>query len=512
MDPDARFNAMMFEYPGGTGRGRFTYRSMWDGEELRLTWENGTDTMVQFTVSMTTRMTENGKLKFSDTKSLTELCMPSTVVSTPEPTIEERAVAAVAVPDGYPTPLTFSDQYALMAYVLDDKTTGVIVVRTFTESPTQVGYVRAISNYFREQIESFQKLGIKKIIFDVTGNPGGKAILPYDLILQLFPQSDAKNDAFSTVNMKYSPLTWAYLATLPGGDEDQVWHNSNGDDFKDFKDFLGPVKLDGTYYTKLWRQDYLQFADDNYNLTIFTEGAAPYKPEDIVIISDTLCGSACHSFVEGLTSRGVRAFAFGGRPDGKLPMQTTGGTKGGKVVEYKTIFNNLRQNTKNSSVVDIAGPSDSWELEALPISVKMIRCNSENKFRKGSTIPLQFTYTPACNRFFLTAEMFDNVVNLWKHVKDVAWDKDGKKIDCVKYETVKTTVTSAPKPKTTDKDGNVADATLVMDDDEDDDSWVDLDGDGTPDELFLSGALVEWKNFGQIVYKAMRHHGKDPTD
>jgi len=448
VDPDARYNRILYEFPEGNFRGRFARRSMWNGEDLTITWENGTDTKVQFTLQLTASMHKNGELLFNDTQSLTDLCFLSeaelgNLVS--EPVDSERTDDPDLVvrqtgdekhrPNGFPTPLAHSSEYAMATFAVPgDEEAVVLVIRTFDQIDLASNeFVHAMSDFLKEQIAAWRKAGYKRLIIDVSNNNGGKAILPYDFLKQLFP---SKED-FPPVNMHYSPVTWAYMQSINDGNVYELYRDSKMNDFADMADFLGPVRKDNDYFTKMWKQDYKQFGEDNYDLEIAAASSQqPFAAENIAIISNSHCASACHSFVESLHNQGVRAFAYGGRANTSVPLQPAGGTKGGKVLRYDDVRGFLERAQDNDVVLEAAGDQSTWLLQPLPVRIKNLNVNSENKFREGNRLPLQFVYTPACNRFFMDKTMFEDVSTVWKKTREAAWGSDGKPTECVDYDPI----------------------------------------------------------------------------
>ncbi|TGZ80423.1 hypothetical protein EX30DRAFT_396419 [Ascodesmis nigricans] len=449
IDPDARFNAMLYNWPAGHNNGGFETRKMWDGEDLRITWENGSETVVQFSVSLQYGLVdkETRDLLFKDTKSLAELCWKSdygqtlkrrgiAVKEPATPSLKKRQTDEKkwTNPAPFPKALANSIENAASVYALpSDSSTVVLVIRSFgtlsTDGPV---FIRAFSQFLQDELAEWKSKGYQRLIIDLTSNPGGKAILPFDALKQFFPNSEE----FLTVNMAYSPLTWAYMASL--GDAYKTWQRLDGTEFENMKDYLGPVRKDGALFTKMWQQDYVRLGEGTYGLTMTSYPSTnPFLPDDIVIVSDAMCSSACASFVEGMQTRGVRAYAYGGRPTNDRPMQAVGGTKGGKAIDFKTLKTRLDDYTSDETVASIAGDPKDWILPEPPINLDTLRVNTENKFRKGYSLPMHFLYVPACNRFYLTKEMWGDATKMWNKVREMAWDKDGKMVKCKNYVKVK---------------------------------------------------------------------------
>lgn len=451
VDPDARFNEMLYAYPEGTTRGRFARRNMWDGEDLKITWENGTETLVEYTVQLSPSMLDatGDKLLFSDSASLRDLCFLTDAELTKRDVEEEveefpkkyprdldvilprAATDALYAPHGYPVPLAYSAEYAMATYpVPGDEEAVVLNISTLSEvNMSTSDFVQAISKFLTEQIASWQESGFKRLIIDVSNNGGGNAILVFEILRQLFPTKDD----FLAINMHYSPLTWAYMNGINQGEVFELWRDLNMQDFSGMQDFLGPVVKEGTYFSKMWKQDYVQLGADTFNISLTHNHPQPFDADNITVISNSLCASACHSLVESLRIQGVRAFAYGGRAVANSPMQAVGGTKGGKVLSYDYVRSVTNATATNTNIIKAAGSPTAWNLPTLPVRMKYLTINSENKFREGNQTPLQFVYTAACNRFFMTASMLDDISEVWKKTREMAWGTDGTPTECVDY-------------------------------------------------------------------------------
>jgi hypothetical protein len=190
----------------------------------------------------------------------------------------------------------------------------------------------------------------------------GANVLGYETVKQFLPKS---HPAMLT-NMRATPALETLLAlsddqltnatgstitkTLLGTVSPSFWNtwtdngllNTDGNPFKDWQDFFGPMEYDGDSYTA--------FARGNLNLSgIFGGGLnityednrnrtyeQPWADEDLVILSNGLCASTCSIFTEAMYSAGITTFTFGGRP-AKGPMETNGGVEGQQILEWSDI-------------------------------------------------------------------------------------------------------------------------------------------------------------------------------
>jgi hypothetical protein len=228
----------------------------------------------------------------------------------------------------------------------------------------------------------------------------------------------------------------------------------------------------------------------------------PFMPDDIAIVSDALCASACSSFVEGMRTRGVRVYAYGGRASQNGPMQGVGGTKGGRYTDYVNMKGRLDAVRNDQEVLALAGDSKNWLLPAPPINLEALRVNTENKFRKGYTVPMHFLYTPACNRFYLTKEMWNDVTKMWGKTRDMAWDKSGKTIKCVDYPWARNS--KMPKYLTSTSTDEGAEGYDAFDEGE----AVDGSGRASKNDPNAPVRVGEkrYQNLGEVIWKHMRRN------
>lgn len=296
VDPDARWNEMMFSVPTGDSRGKFAKRQLWNGERLYITWENGTTTEVNWILQFKEEMVKNGKFRFTDTNSLRDLCFhnqtvmdamllpkKSTLVEAPpDPKVQARAEALLRPPSGYPTNAVQGPDYAMGTYSLrGDPRTAVLLLGSFTEKVMKFErFSRAFQEYITARLAAFKSSGIKRLIIDVSYNNGGQAMLPYDFLNQLFPD----RRQFTSITMRYSPTTWAFMKTLDGGREREFYRDYTFKDFKDDEAWLGPFPRDGEYFTPKWKQDYEQYAKEAAGINVIHSGPEPFPVENIVVV------------------------------------------------------------------------------------------------------------------------------------------------------------------------------------------------------------------------------------
>jgi hypothetical protein len=201
---------------------------------------------------------------------------------------------------------------------------------------------------------------------------------------------------------------------------------ATGEEYTTWDDyFLSTATYDGNYFTNLEQYNLTDtdFADQGAGVQIDTgsgSSSPPYAAEDIVLLSDGLCSSACAVFMELMHHEAqVRTVAVGGRPD-YTPMQAPSGTRG--ATSYTTWRMDL----------DIAGALalDNSTAAALPVNrgaldfyISYAGVNLRDQIRHGEPLdtPLQFQYEPADCRVFYTPKTWYRYANLWNYAAEAAW-------------------------------------------------------------------------------------------
>lgn len=150
----------------------------------------------------------------------------------------------------------------------------------------------------------------------------------------------------------------------------------------------------------------------------------PFPPENLIVLTDGLCGSTCHLFIDFMTVQaGVRTIALGGRP-AYGPMQPVGGTKGANVLtaDYLTSF-------AEYVISGFASGSEQTKEWAgilpspFPIQTFETTVNFLDSVREGEdvVVPSQFTNETANCRLWYSADMVQDVTEVWRVVADAAW-------------------------------------------------------------------------------------------
>jgi len=305
---------------------------------------------------------------------------------------------------------------------------------------------------FQAGMASFKRLCKEsrktKLIIDLSDNPGGLTVLAEQLYRELFPTSSDKIPDLSRFRAHPGLDILGQAAygksenfTASIGSEDQEgkifdnWDQVFGPDVVHRQNVTRPIKLIPTG---------LILDATDADVPVFT-------PENIIVLTNGRCSSACPAFGGFLTrGHGVRTVALGGRPL-NLPMQAFGGTKGTEVHTFEDI-----QVEIVAPALEVAGPfppemqSLLPSLEPPPLNLMHAAINTRSTYQKDNggegDLPLQFVYEAANCKLFYTFEMTMTATAIWERVADIAWH-GGK---CVPGSTV-------------NEDGTIGDGTLPFD-------------------------------------------------
>lgn len=173
---------------------------------------------------------------------------------------------------------------------------------------------------------------------------------------------------------------------------------------------------------------------------------APWKPENIVILTDGQCASACTIFT-GLMVRnfGIRTIALGGRPLNKA-MQAIGGVKGSQLLsnaDNKGLISDLVKDARRSrdgqallqdlgeTVPNIGDPPLLPFIED-PANGGSVNSRNAYSGNDPNGFPLHFKYEAANCRLFYTEKMAIDVTESWRRAAQIAF-RNGT---CVSGSTV----------------------------------------------------------------------------
>ncbi|KAE8333676.1 hypothetical protein BDV39DRAFT_211807 [Aspergillus sergii] len=351
-------------------------------------------------------------------------------------TISNRAAPILAPFENPAYPSTAdvtSDGGALLrGYFLNDSSLAVLSIPHFDSNAPQL-----FSNTVKEFLARSTIAGLKKVVIDVQQNSGGSPLLALEVFKIFFPSikpwASSRRRVHPMANALGSVLTayWQNL-TMDHSEYDKLITNEwvvtgrldqdTGRNFTSWDDFVGPTDhYRGDGFTK----------KEQYNLSsiLFTMEAAgivfdevdngqPYRPEDIIILSDGLCSSACALFMELMHHEaGVQTVVIGGQPS-YGPMQAPSGTRGATFYKAENMHRDieLARDIDKSTHVDLPNVMPEFFITTATVNLR-----DQVRHTDISATPLQFLYEPADCRIFLVPKSWYNYTNLWKYAANAIW-------------------------------------------------------------------------------------------
>ncbi|KAL7904889.1 hypothetical protein GGI35DRAFT_462144 [Trichoderma velutinum] len=516
-DADARYNSMLANVPigrdGTENPGGFSFFSSFPGvHEFNVTYGNGTLASYPLVTGVLRSL---GDFTFQTGEELwTAICDPAHAPASKKRSVEDviknvkRADDArqeVPAPETYPKPVVKDPFNLLVGYFPDDtelKDVAVLTVPTFSTAGDGLPDDQ-IKNFALEAQDFVHRAlasGKSKIIIDVTNNGGGVVDSGFGLVSVFFPNMTI----FSATRFRSVPATQFIVETISritnppknllltafGFFVPELVQPDQKTTFKTTDDFLGPFETFGVPSTAIVAANDFDETDPNSApINIFGLGGGlngtepPFKPENIVILTDGQCSSTCTIFINHMIPYGVRVFAAGGRAQNG-PMQGIGGVKGSQVLELSDIStlydeaNELVQNATNAkkplftekeySVFSAAIPPP---LDKLPFRVTSGSVNFRNAFAPfNDQVPTHFIYQPADCRLFYTAQMLGKPELLWVNAAKAAWNKGACAFSVAPQKAIKSdddaaepspgsvksnpTSTAAPQPTSTHSSDN----------------------------------------------------------
>ncbi|KAK4890915.1 hypothetical protein LTR27_010488 [Elasticomyces elasticus] len=451
-DPDANYNNIFANIPRAAsyqgGRGSYHDGTLHQGNDTVLTFANGTTRHVRTYARTTCGLSgvTDGSSFFRkctsrkhSTINHTESASPVTTQNayTPVPTAD----SSLRRPPKYPQPFVITSDMTMAGYFPLNQP-DVVVVACPSLSPDD-NY--KFQSAFRSILATAKSAGKTKLILDLRGNGGGYVGDGYDMFKQLFPSETpygATNlAAFPLVNVLGEIIThqiatknWTDRNVVPLIDYDVAEDLTiSMTHYESWADFYGPTERNGGNLTNLKRYNVTDLPSLG---TVYGYGtdtqAQPqtFASDDIVILSDGLCGSTCALFAEFMKSQaGVHAIAVGGRQQ-HGPMQWVGASKGATVVMMNPLASAALMAHQVATADQLAVLESYADLQgSVKHALKRMayygsgRVNFENNIREGdeSVTPLQFVYEAADYRFFYTSAMILDQGLVWKRAYDLRW-------------------------------------------------------------------------------------------
>ncbi|KAE9370993.1 hypothetical protein N431DRAFT_441047 [Stipitochalara longipes BDJ] len=338
----------------------------------------------------------------------------------------------------YPEPVLKHSKGLVAGYFLNTTghtDTAVLALLTFSAT-SQAGqeYQSTVQNFLAACVLA----GKTKLVIDLSGNPGGEPNLAVDVFKQLFPQKAPYHAARlrATDELDFLGST---LAKLPYNNATyadinyEAFESSSYTNFLSWAQLFGPYSIYGDNFTSLLQANFsdpVQTLDqDDFVVTGYlnrsTGFTQPFAAENIVLLYDSYCASACAHFSEMMqVQTTVPSIVFGGRPQ-YGPMQAVGGVRG----YYKIAFADIESLSGKSQEIakqynisipqTLALPSTA----KIPLKATLATFNSGNIIRSDdeTNTPTQFLYDAADCRLFWTAENLLDVTTIWEKAADYRW-------------------------------------------------------------------------------------------
>jgi hypothetical protein len=270
-------------------------------------------------------------------------------------------------------------------------------------------------------------------------NFGGDALLAYGTFRQFFP----KNEPFAGSRMRAHHLAdilgttiTAYFDSLNTTSDDYEALVSDefvatdrlsavtGQNFSDWGAFFGPHEIHNGDFTSVQRLNLSSelFVEESlggyipYGFGTNSYGTAPYKAEDIIILTDGVCTSSCSLFVEFMRNVGVKTVVIGGSPK-KGPMQYASGSRGARAYSSDLLDTDfaVTEQINATTVALLPNRTDTGML------LYYLGINLRDQIRENIDVPLQFLFEPADCRLFWTFKTITNYTLLWKQAAYAAW-------------------------------------------------------------------------------------------
>ena len=326
----------------------------------------------------------------------------------------------------------------LTGYFLKNISTAVLSIPSFDMSGEDI---QTFSDTVQKFLNASHIAGMKTILIDLQQNLGGDTLLAVDTFKHFFPSHDtfrgSRLRAHATADVIGNTFTTYYatgksvnssiydaLSVSDFVSTDRL-NAETSQNFTSWGEFFGPHEYNGDSFTTVERENITSSLFDSEALGIDIYGASIpatnpqlYDPENIIILSDSLCSSACAVFVEMMHhDAGVKTVVVGGLPQ-TGPMQTAGGSRGAQLYTAQNIDDDIAvAEFFNETAADYLPnrEEDVW--------VTFIGVNLRDQIRKEQEdMPVQFVYDAADCRIFYTRETWMDYSQLWAYAVNAISD------------------------------------------------------------------------------------------
>jgi hypothetical protein len=403
--------------------------------------------------------------------------MPANATSEEPPHNKRRSTEETSkyIP-GYPIPIAKHSDNSVAAYFLDVEgyqDTAVLSILSFapigldlSNPPPDFSMAKFILEgqaVVLELIRQAKAAGRDKLIIDMSANGGGSVVLAQSIYRLLFPDGKFNDWDRYRANPALEAAAEADYENLVRALITKSEYYPVGVDGKPIetgKEFFGPYTVKGQNVTAAFQID--KNVPWEPSIPAYINGFDPemkplveealWKPEDILIVTDGICASAC-GILTGLLTRNydIRTLALGGRPL-KQAMQAMGGVKGTLLNFNQDIVSAMAQVQAGASTEQalsiLSDASASFPSMSNPPLLPLPnagRVNLLNGYTEDNLkgYPVHFRYEAANCRLFYTQLMLASPTETWRRARGVAWEGE----PCVSGST-------------TGKNGMIGDKTL----------------------------------------------------
>ncbi len=354
-------------------------------------------------------------------------------------------------------------------YMFDDEgvSTAVLSIPSFYQSGNDISEFQQSIKDFIDQASQTQA---SRIVIDLQQNLGGLTFLAYDTFKQFFPGfnpagasrqrshdlSNILGEAYTgwwnkpetnhTDNWQYAASEWVITNRLN-------W--ATREFFSSWKEFYGPEADNGDEFSA--SQGY-NLADELFDFAAFTgvplgydpklkvNDTKPWDEQDIVILTDGLCASACAQFVDFMSQAGVRSVVVGGEPK-TGPMQAVSGSRAAAAYSTDALDYDFGEGL---SEMPVDRPDVSLKLpnrNDTGMWIQYAGFSIRHQVHENDFTPLQFMYQAADCRIYYTLDTIYNMTQLWRYTARAAWDDPSLCVeDSTGYPTARNTTTSKDPP------------------------------------------------------------------
>ncbi|KAI1801423.1 hypothetical protein F4811DRAFT_563966 [Daldinia bambusicola] len=463
-DSDAQWNNLFPTYASPNAQSPWGRGEIYLGPRLTLTYENGKSEF-----SDTTATLDQGAESFvgivTGDDYYDRFCTPkqppaSQNKAPTKPSKLKRDVnsrALVTSPDL--TLIANTPGNTTAGYFLDVdgyEDVAVLAITSFDEDDDQ--YLASFKNTVQEFLSRCLSAKKQRLVIDLTANGGGFIAAGFELFGQLFPgvnKFTANNmrlpdslldisQIFSSASATEQKNALESFAVFFDNISPASVGSPQGVKFETVDDIVAPVTLHNDRFTQ-----YIGEPSDVFDTTGSSSNGSqatspPFKPENIVLLTDGACSSTCTTFSYlMLFQERVKTVSVGGRPQ-NTQMQSLGGVEGGQSLGMDAISTvafaalSLAQNQSLSQAQ--RSQLSAGDLPLLSSAYALLRAadlsapggvNLKNNFAPSdAATPLQFLYEPANCRFFYTQAMLlpagsssssAGPAPVWTYAVDAAW-------------------------------------------------------------------------------------------